>query len=145
MQMNQARGYQNASQPDNGITIQGNTTPPLIYMHVDNQTLDNEHKIQQVLRKFMPSEAISEEDENIYTMSSQPSPKTIEKQKIILLQLSAKHVGTEEASLEDQIVTQELDESCNLFFSGLKVKQRSRDVQKKSAATHQTLDFDKEL
>ena len=33
----------------------------------------------------MPSEAISEEDENIYTMSSQPSPKTIEKQKIILL------------------------------------------------------------
>ena len=33
----------------------------------------------------MPSEAISEEDEQTYTMSSQPSPKTIDKRKIILL------------------------------------------------------------
>ena len=60
----------------------------------------------------MPSEAISEEDEQTYTMSSQPSPKTIDKRKIILLQLSAKlskPSETEKSEQEDLMLSQELD------------------------------------
>ena len=42
-------------------------------------------------------------------------------------------------------MTQELDESCNLFVNGLRVKQRSREVHKRPAVTQNIIDFDKEL
>ena len=67
---------------------------------------------------------------------------------MILLQLSAKLSklsGKAESEQEDLTLTQELDESCNLFVSGLKVKQRSRDINKKSEVTRQVIDFDQEL
>ena len=85
MQMNQAKGYESSNFDGGTSLVEKSASPRNIYMEVQNQVLDNEQKIQQILKKFMPSEAISEEDENNYTMSSQPSPKTIDKRKIILL------------------------------------------------------------
>ena len=146
----------------NEIDDQKNNNSSLIYMQFEKPILSSEQKILQIIKKFGPNDAISEEEEN-NTISSHTSPDVSTKHKKFLnqvpTQLSDEKYGFDSATQRfvshcaggnNSSTKKEIDQSSidTSFLKVITTKQRSRergDRDSKTDGAKKTLTFDAEL